>query len=1122
MEGKSQPAAHAPAAVQVRPVETPSEDVVQRALIDRMLRGNFALRVFSLMLWPVFWVVYGFQAPWWMLVGPGLLHVLAVIGFTQLAKMHGRAPLSRTPRQWAFLYSSCAALNGVSYGLGGALLVNLPGAEARLVVCATLAVAAEIAPGRLYYPPAFVAFAAVNLGLLAVGLVIEGSHVSIAVAGASMVYLAALFLLNRPQHRSQRRQVQDAIANAELSVRLEEALKDSQRVRETMNTVLNNMGDGVAMFGPDGTWLFYNQAATRLLDIDDATMAKYPNARDLIRFQLERGDLGRIEPENIEAEIERRKALIFRGEGTSYSRRGRNGRTLEITSHRLEDGRVVATYRDISELKESEERFSLVAEASSDGIYDWDIASDKLYVSTHLGTVFDLKDDERSSSVKWFSRIHQADRVRYRETLREHLRGKTDRFDIEYRLSARDGSYRWVRDAAKAVRDQNGWAVRLVGAVTDTTPLKERDEAIARARDEAVRANRRLTDAIESIPNGFVLFDENDRLILCNKRFHEYYPSIADITVPGVHVTDMLRQAAESGEVLLDGRSVEEFVAWRMASRYSPAAPTETQLNNGHWILIGERRTQDGGLAGVYSDITDLKQRERELEVARDSAEAANRAKSTFLAVMSHEIRTPMNGVLGMMDVLETQGLNDPQRESLDTMRESARALLRIIEGVLDFSKIEAGALELEETPFSLSELVDGVIATFRPQADAKMLELRAEVAPGSADGLIGDSMRVRQILFNLLANALKFTDHGGARVEVRTEPVGSGRARVILAVADTGIGRSAEQQARLFQPFAQADSSTTRRFGGTGLGLSIVRRLAQAMGGDVTVVSTAGKGSIFTVTLEFKAAPASSPIVDLPRVAAEPAARPTVHRKLIGGRVLVVDDHPINRDVLVGQLRVLGVSADTASDGKAGLEAWLDGEYAVVFADIHMPVMDGFQMTAGIRAAEKEAEFPRTPIVAVTANAMAGEDERCRAAGMDGYLSKPVSLDRLRAVLERWFKPEPVTAPEAASAIDRSVLDAWVDDDESERRSLLRRFAASTEDARRDIEAAMASSNLAALAAEAHKLKGSALAVGARAVGDAAALLERAAKAGDRAACQDRLGPLAAEVQRAQAEIGG
>src|SRR5499427_7293504 len=293
-------------------------------------------------------------------------------------------------------------------------------------------------------------------------------------------------------------------------------------------------------------------------------------------------------------------------------------------------------------------------------------------------------------------------------------------------------------------------------------------------------------------------------------------------------------------------------------------------------------------------------------EQARCEAEAANLAKSTFLATMSHEIRTPMNGVLGMIEVLERQGLTKDQRRIIVIMRESAQALLRIIDDVLDFSKIEAGRLELEATPFPLSGLVEGVLDTLRPQVLAIGLTLDAEIDAGSQDAWVGDPTSVRQILFNLLSNAIKFTEHGGVRVHAGTVPLGGGSTRATLAVTDTGIGLGAEQLARLFQPFVQADSSTTRQFGGTGLGLSIVQRLAQAMGGDVAVESAPGVGSTFTVTFTLHAAPADSPLKTLLGPVTRPSVRVDARPPGESPRVLVVEDHPVNREVLMLQLKLL------------------------------------------------------------------------------------------------------------------------------------------------------------------------------------------------------------------------
>lgn len=392
-----------------------------------------------------------------------------------------------------------------------------------------------------------------------------------------------------------------------------------------------------------------------------------------------------------------------------------------------------------------------------------------------------------------------------------------------------------------------------------------------------------------------------------------------------------------------------------------------------------------------------------DLSLARDAAEAASEAKSAFLATMSHEIRTPLNGVLGMAQAMAMDQLSAPQRERLEVVRESAVALLALLNDVLDLSKIEAGKLDLEAIEFDLGEVMRGAHQAFTALANKKGLSFALDSA--AAEGVyLGDPTRVRQILYNLLSNAVKFTEQGEIRVRADLDDRG-----LRLAVTDTGPGIAPEKLSLLFAKFTQMDASTTRRYGGTGLGLSICRQLAELMGGDITVESRLGEGTTFTVVLP------------LPRVddARGPAVLTAPRRALVERplKVLAAEDNTVNQLVLKTLLHHIGLSPVVVADGGAALAAWEAEPWDLILMDIQMPVLDGVAAARAIRAREAATGRDRTPIVALSANAMSHQVASYLEAGMDGHLAKPIEIARLFEVVQTIAAAEAPSRPWSRTA---------------------------------------------------------------------------------------------------------
>jgi signal transduction histidine kinase/CheY-like chemotaxis protein len=400
-------------------------------------------------------------------------------------------------------------------------------------------------------------------------------------------------------------------------------------------------------------------------------------------------------------------------------------------------------------------------------------------------------------------------------------------------------------------------------------------------------------------------------------------------------------------------------------------------------FLIHDPVVDDAVLCGIATDITAQKQLQTRLDEARLQAEAANVAKSRFLATMSHEIRTPMNGVLGMAEVLEGLVTDPTHRDMLGVIRRSGEALMGLLNDILDLSKIEAGRVELETAPFSLRELATQVECVHSAQASAKGTSFAVLLGSGTDTPRLGDAHRLRQVLHNLIGNALKFTEGGEVTVTLR----GAGADQVTIDVSDTGIGMTAEQVARVFEEFSQADSSTTRQYGGTGLGLAIVRGLVTAMGGTIEVDSTPGRGTRFRLSLP------------LPLAASVATASPPETAQAVvppGLRVLAADDNEVNRLVLAAYLDSLGVAAVVVDSGRAAVEARFTDPPDLLLLDISMPDMDGVETLHAIRAREAAQHLPSVLAIAVTANAMPDQIESYLAAGFAAHLAKPLSRHEL------------------------------------------------------------------------------------------------------------------------------
>ena len=758
--------------------------------------------------------------------------------------------------------------------------------------------------------------------------------------------------------------------------------------------------------------------------------------------------------------------------------------------------RTVSFGIDITDRKRAEEALTHSADTlrraqnvAHVGSWHLDVGTNILEWSEETYRIFGIPQNKPMTLEDFVATIHPDDQGPTLEAWNRALNGEP--YDIEHRILV-NGQVRWINEKADLVFDQSGHLVSGLGTAQDITGHKEAEEKIRQGQQY-------LRQLMDESPLPMLMLLE-DRVDFINHRFTETLGYTLDDIPDAAHWwplaypdPDYRRQVRENWD-----RRVEE--ARQHGTAVTPAEVTVVSRNGEHRIFdirlttIGERSLV------VFVDLTEHRRTEQELRKATEMAESASRGKSEFLANMSHEIRTPMNAIIGLSQLALSEQLDPTLKDYLNKIHGSARALLGILNDILDYSKIEAGHLHVDHMEFSLDQVLQNISTLFSLSTEEKGLQLELSVAPDVPRQLIGDPLRLTQVLSNLISNAIKFTPHGKVAIAVSSIGQTENVARLRFTVSDRGIGISKETLARLFQPFVQGDSSITRRYGGTGLGLTITRRLVDLMRGELHVVSEEGSGSAFTVEIAF----------GLTHVETIPAPAPDSGRSLAGLRVLVVEDNPLNRQVAQELLRRKGVQVVTAGDGEIALRLLDVEKFDAVLMDVHMPNMDGLEATRRLRF---DPRFVALPVIALTAAAMDDEREACMRAGMNDFVAKPIEVEALFAALLRCLPERPPavdpasgtagTEPPAVHSMapiqgfDMRRLNDIVDGDQDLLRGLLQAFRDDNADAAETITAHLAAESEADALRLAHTIKGSAANLGAMQLSRAAQAVEQLLRAG-------------------------
>ena len=663
-------------------------------------------------------------------------------------------------------------------------------------------------------------------------------------------------------------------------------------------------------------------------------------------------------------------------------------------------------------LAELTDRLTLATEGGTDGLWDWlDVKADAEWWSPSFYAMLGYEPGELAASLDSFTAmLHPDHRAACQQAIDDAFKGRKA-FDIEFPLRTKKGGYRWFRSRAKVYLDAAGDATRMAGSMQDIHERQEAEQALRRSHEL-------LTGVLENLPGGLSVFNGDLQLVAQNQKFRQLLDLPDSLFDSGAtNFEQIVRFNAERGEY--GSGDIDAIIAPIIERTRQPVAQLfERERPNGVPIEIRGTPMPGGGFVATYTDISARKQAEALLKQALAQAEQASVTKSQFLANMSHEIRTPMNAILGMLGLLQKTALTARQLDYASKTEGAARSLLGLLNDILDFSKADAGKMTLDPRPFRVDRLLRDLAVILSANVGTKTIDVRFDIDPLVPTALLGDDMRLQQVLINLGGNAIKFTAVGEVVVRLRVLERTGADVLLEFAVTDTGIGIAPEHRAHIFTGFSQAEASTTRRFGGTGLGLAICQRLVALMGGEIAVDSTPGQGSTFSFQLRLALAEAP-----LEALATHWSTAPTVPR-LAGMRLLVVEDNPNNRQVAQELLSDEGAHVTLAANGQLGVDAVAaaDPPFDAVLMDLQMPVMDGYAATARIRQ-HLGLGLAALPIIAMTANAQASDREACLAAGMNDHVGKPFDLSNLVATLLRHTGRAASAAAPAANAAGANVL---------------------------------------------------------------------------------------------------